>query len=612
MSQDTKSGKEFELVFEGLEDTSPQALQKVKAVLVGDMEIPVPDVQNILENYPLTIKRSEREDQLNIYFRSLKSAGAKVLLLKPKEEESALSLDDDEIEFEIEIAPKKKSISTPEKEGKTYDLSLDDSEDTSIEALEKELGVSLKPEAVEPATTPNVTAPQMPSLSLDDSSEQPTTEEKKEEPAASGSFSLEIQPAPESLALIDSTKTENDLDESGEWGLEALSSSLKNDPSKPAVSDADKPLFELDSLSSETTEAGKAAPPPTAATTDLDSKPLFDLAAGNAPSEEKPQPAAQAPLEPPKDANLGIELEASPATEKAPSPPTTEVKPQVAAPPSNVEEKVKEEKPKETPAPEKQNAAHSQETFQEAKVITSSQVKKKEKAANNVKKKPSFLSVPLDILIPVFVGGLLLGAVNWFYFTSKQGDPQEAMMQSQKINEIIKSDNTPNEPTAAPEVKRDFINYVGENVADTSSIKGAIATDFEVVKSISIEITTPQPPPLTPEEIVQNLPERIWLKRIEIESLNFQSGTDGQLTGKGQAKVYIEQGFNRNRIVGEVVATLTPKDDRKAAEINVRVASLPGTESVPHSTFLVDKNPLDGKFRVLLERSLLLAIKLDS
>ena len=78
LSENENSINDFQLVFEGLDDSSPQSLQRIKGILVGEMGLSIEDAQNALANHPLTIKRDNNEKLLSVYFENLKNAGAKV------------------------------------------------------------------------------------------------------------------------------------------------------------------------------------------------------------------------------------------------------------------------------------------------------------------------------------------------------------------------------------------------------------------------------------------------------------------------------------------------------------------------------------------------------
>ena len=83
---------EFELVFEGTVDDSIETLQKLKGVFIADLDLSIPEVQSILENAPITIKRAKEELELKPQLAALKSAGAKVYIVRPSaEEEEATS-----------------------------------------------------------------------------------------------------------------------------------------------------------------------------------------------------------------------------------------------------------------------------------------------------------------------------------------------------------------------------------------------------------------------------------------------------------------------------------------------------------------------------------------
>ena len=78
-----ENSEEYQLVLESVDSSDSAMLTRVRGILLGSLELNVEEAKHVLENIPLTIKRSPNEKDLLIHFNSLKEAGARVLLLKP-------------------------------------------------------------------------------------------------------------------------------------------------------------------------------------------------------------------------------------------------------------------------------------------------------------------------------------------------------------------------------------------------------------------------------------------------------------------------------------------------------------------------------------------------
>jgi hypothetical protein len=125
------STNEFELVFQGPIDDSPDTLRKLKASFLADLEFEISDVQKVLDSAPTIILKTEDELQVKAICAKLKGAGALVSIVQAtrKDTEKTEGIIDDEDEFAFEIAiddlesdsPVKKTESTTVK---TWNLDI--------------------------------------------------------------------------------------------------------------------------------------------------------------------------------------------------------------------------------------------------------------------------------------------------------------------------------------------------------------------------------------------------------------------------------------------------------------------------------------------------------
>lgn len=81
------------------------------------------------------------------------------------------------------------------------------------------------------------------------------------------------------------------------------------------------------------------------------------------------------------------------------------------------------------------------------------------------------------------------------------------------------------------------------------SVKSSIWVENNIPVHGTIEVTTPQPAPLTKEEIVNGVQPRVWLRRLEVKDLNFKK--DGpSYSASGPALAYVSIGETNIRFPG--------------------------------------------------------------
>ena len=76
--------KDFELVFEGPVDDSPDTMRKLRASLLADAGLSVEQALAALKENPTTIMSADQEDQLLPALNAIKKAGGKVLIVNHK------------------------------------------------------------------------------------------------------------------------------------------------------------------------------------------------------------------------------------------------------------------------------------------------------------------------------------------------------------------------------------------------------------------------------------------------------------------------------------------------------------------------------------------------
>lgn len=643
---------EFELIFEGVADPSPDAVRKIKGILISDLELSITEVQHILENHPLTIRRSLDENKLLPHYMSLKDAGAQVLLLRPKsqklnanseinnselqfdceDEFNTIIIDDkikdktqqpmaqestsDGLEFEIEFDNENTSVSdTSTPQPKTYELNIDgDSEQLLAELKESwgDEGEILKP-------TPSMILNQSEVIAPLESKKSTKLDENASE------FSLEIAPPIEGIELIDSTKIPNDLDENGEWGLNTLSESLASapkinnelelvdkDPTKSV--DLSQPLLQLDNNESTSiihSSTNITLSRDSNSTIKSSSQPLFSIDELNK-SKLETTPVINTSTNinqelQTKTASSSSEIEIEEEALNLTQLNSTHEKIAIAPDPHTTLKNETPEKDKEPLKPKQSDSLKPPKAMQvvtdQIKQPTTKEVIKvsAEIEQPSIKKKTKS-SLPLDILLPIAFGGLLLGIANWYYFSFQEPPrpPKNAVVPK---HVLTKNEMEIAAPTITA-IKMKTVSYSAKEEKEGISLTLIFDSDTNLVTNARIEITTPQPPALTPEEIVNKKMTRPWLRKIEVQDIPFEKGPDGVLIGKGSAKSYIERGDYRIRLIGNVRIAVKESAERSSAEANLEIAlNFIPDQNETRSFFIEETSP--NQFRYLIRSSLI-------
>ena len=509
MSEKSKT-KDYQLVLEGMDNQTPQSLQRIKGILVGDMEIPVEEAQKILSNFPLTIRHADNESELSVYYESLRSAGAQVLILKPQEpsNEQAKPEDSNEIDFKLEDAFV----------NKTSD--------------EKEI---LPVETQHPAEDDN-------SIEFDfDFSTPPLSDEQNkapEEPKEIKTYELNLEEDPK----LTIAELEKELGETLQGTLEA-----KDEPKEEAAPD--------------------------------------DIALEPAVPESSIELTENISTE-----NTSIELEEK---EIALETPVKEVIEDTLET-SHAAEETKTEITQEKPADiDEQNETQEEATLKLLKNKKPPLKQKKQKKASSLK----------EIMIPIIVGGVILGAINWFYFSNDPISPPSVKNTKEKT---IETELELVIPWDLMQIEHgETAEYLAVYDSEEMQINLKLEANANYVRGSKLELTLAKPAELTPEEIVRGVEPHIWLRKAEGDNFSFQESDDGRLLGSGPVRLYIEQGSNRSRAVATATIYLKYLEDENfdadiSLELNKQDAG-----TVNGETYIV-KNEA-GLFSFSFSKTLILA-----
>ncbi|MBX7143671.1 MAG: hypothetical protein K1X79_04400 [Oligoflexia bacterium] len=500
----TDSGKHFELVFEGPADDSAETSRRLRTTLLADLGMSVVEAMDVLQNSPRTLKTAETEEDLKPIYTALKKAGGKVLIVKPtvSKNDDAYFLDmessggiTDDLIASLESTP----ASEPDEDTNEKHYALDVTPESPLESTAPIIPEQVRPSA-ESVTDLLLTLEK--EAATETAAEQPETESPAAAVVADDKplfeFSApEATPPPPPTPVATAPEPTFDLSielEDSPQEQKASAASSSNSKSAPSEDPFSSQALSL-SLSSSEPEPPKSAK--------HSSKP------------EKPAPAAP---------SLSMALEAEAA------PPAAQVTPKPTAIGAPV--------PSTPPKPAASAAVPSSAESTPVGVTVISGTPKKSKGSGS--------QLPLDILVPIVVGALILGVANWMYFqnkTSKLAEIDEKLLNAEssdsQVSTAVKRERPA--PVAEPHVR-------GKEQTSDYSFAWSMPLDKDMPRWFSFELTTPQPSPLTPEEIVRKAPARPWLQKVEADHVLLEAEADGVFRAQAQARVFVEQGSRKRRV----------------------------------------------------------------
>lgn len=133
----SEEGEIFELVLHGPKDNSPETRSRLREALSKKLHFPLHDLEELLLTAPLSVMKATSEKDLEVACETLKQAGGKVFIVKPKENpeiSEAKAEAQNLIEFKLDVDlfkdehkedPSPKSIEGKKDDGFEIDFSLD-------------------------------------------------------------------------------------------------------------------------------------------------------------------------------------------------------------------------------------------------------------------------------------------------------------------------------------------------------------------------------------------------------------------------------------------------------------------------------------------------------
>ncbi len=608
--------KKFDLIFEGPADESVKTLQKIKGAFISDLEFPIEEVQRILSQAPLTIYSSESEDQITDFYNSLKNAGGKVLIVRPKTDEGGDAPQESSGEMtldftELEVGFDEKDL-TP-KEPKVYSLDVDDvlfntvDTDESEEKLQRALE-----EAKQSIPTPALEedAPLFPGLTKPEEEKAPPLPEQNKDD--SPLFSLDTlsigetipHPAPiETVPAISSPSQEPPTDEilfqvespnpASPKSEADLSSEIRNSLSlleidEPAKEEEKAPAEPQakDSVSGLSIEL--SAPDPV-----IETLPLIEK---DSPIILEPEePVQKAP--PAADDLIIAPLQSVPIEEVIVSQIPELPKP-VEEPVRNLKElfsKKKEKKPQET---SQEAQPHSQTSDEPSKIEEAA----KEAEAATPPLKSSSLK---EIAVPFLIGIALLAGGNWVYTTLFTDYDSSSVAITPDMLAVPREAEAKKSTALDPNAT---VRFEFEDRASSVKVKSSFSVlpINGTLRPVGLSVLFEPPPPreLTPEEVVKGTRRDPWLYKVDVDGIQFENAEPGTITGKGPVKFIIDDGGNRVRGAAQasIVGTLNEHGD----EVTLTVKVTNEITKEPAEDIIIPSLTKGGKYQIYLKKQITL------
>ncbi len=291
---------------------------------------------------------------------------------------------------------------------------------------------------------------------------------------------------------------------------------------------------------------------------------------------------------PPKEASLSIELEESPTTEKTPPPsPEPEIpEPSVTSPPKDLET--------ETPFvdPLSDSFAQAQFTSSAFESVSSTLSPSPEQTAPmDLPEVTMTKSQAKNSKLPIFAGATALVIIAIVVINGLSVEEEEKIvlpiLKTEPADLLAKQDAITGEAVETPEpttkLPKTFSGVLlGEDVKDGNTVSLELKVTNEKLTNIQFNLTTEEPPPLTPEEIVEGKKPPLWLKRFEVENRL----TPNEITTEGEliklqlpGKAYLKQKNDSKRVIADLILSGTIKAPRKFTwEVKHGDIAQPGTQ----------------------------------
>lgn len=505
----------FQLVFEGAQDDSSDTLRRLKSALIADLNFSVAEAQEFLNNVPLTIKRAQSEPELSVAFKTLQSAGAKVLILHPIGQ----------------VPSNDKTLGTPESN------TIKPSGDVQPVPVTFEFDSG---DRVEPTKEP----PKIPAAALATPDNAPLFElDSDQTPNKGPSLFDEFKEQAKS-----SPATEKNSDTPS---LSFADLTIADAPETEPLVDKNASHLTLEDHDSDLTLGGED---PTLGREEASAQSQNIFTDGLSLSIDAPEedgPLAEKETKTPPQTIDDTEQEGD-AEEAGPELSLAELQAKAREKRSGINNEIS-------------NASEQEVTRAEVGSIDSEDTPRSGSG--------KWPKMSRDLALPLSVGLTVLVSYNLYNYFSQEEPTLPNVRAADTISPVKTTVPSKKAKVAVVEAKPlEVIKLYGENQYADMTISWQLDTDGVSVKASTFSIATPRPPDRTADEVVHNIAPRPWLYKLEIDELAFDLKPDGSFIATGPARAYVQNEAQRNRVVAEVkmVGKMDLAKHQLTSELTVR------------------------------------------
>lgn len=513
---------QYSLVFEGAVDDSAETIRKVKGVLIADCELSIPEVQSVLTATSAILRHGESEGELVDLKEKLQRAGAKVLIVAPKEKESLESEPGGEEGFEA-----------------IFELDSDELEDKP--KIEKSDG--------------GVISISDSSESLDDILGQMNIP-KGEGLSARTSALFDLEDVPTE------SHYENSQIQQPPSEITAAKPLFQFEAEEPERSGMQEPQLEAKTALEELNSTLQIASEDLPTTTSVQDEDNADLGLRLEPEEDRVEAAPALPVA--ASSPMGKKSTPEPVkvtTANVPATPVASVNRNRLAEEVNKKPEVKAAETTNSSAKTVSPPDHDEESEpRESQLLTTARQRGLWKRLR--------VSPSLDLLLPILIGLVILWIGNSMYMPSTENTSDKDLVES--LEKLVANDSKGKETEV--KVVGDK-TYTGSSTAqrETATVSATLSEDR--LKSLSVEVSTPEPPRLTPQQLVRNEVRAPWARKVEVRRLELDQKPDGGFSADGVAKLYVSYKGEMLRALGtiEVTGKLETADSRLVVDMVIKV-----------------------------------------
>lgn len=531
---------ENKLIFKGPRDFHPDTLRNLKSALLSDFGLSMREIEAIIKQAPVTIKRAQDPKDLEVYCLALQKAGAEVVIVCADIESINNNDTSTQARSNLDLQTEVSSLTAPAQ-----------STELLIEPVANQATISDFDLSKTSAPPKNQTAAL--ELILEEETPAIAIKENKKE-----SIPIDPQPAKPQVQSLELSLEEEEViplvikhsEQSSQHNLQTPVEPQKIVTENFSLALDDQPIQKNQGSDEKGVELSAEIPVSSKIET----------------TQEVPAATPEIEISNQKTEVTAIEI-------------TPIEKPLPKIPPANKlqklevtnQEKIEKEDQVETEIVElndpKLEAARAQLMQELIGELQDNMPKNSQKLRSKI---------PLQIVIPASIGIVILVLGNFLYFSSLGTDSSSKQISSQMDNissiqeEASDADNddlfkkieakkaakskskvAKNATNNSTLDSKDKTNWLGKLVFNGNHVIAQAQTNQSKIDKLTIEIGTPAPAKLTPEQIVHNIKQVPWIKKIEIEAKDFEFDQNNQFKINSPAKVYIIDNQIKNRQIAQ-------------------------------------------------------------